>query len=461
MSRAVLRSGPIVIDPFHFEVRISGRRVGLEPQVMKVLVHLLERPGEVITKEELLRKVWEGRYVGDEVVAVAAYQIRKALGDRASKPRYLETVHRRGYRWIGPVAQDDSRPPGGLRLTERLAPRRIAIAAFGLLAASVTLFLLPGPSPPKPPREALALYEQGRYFLDRRTSESLNRAAESFEAAIALAPELAPAYAGLADTLSVRADMGLAHPADVVDRAQELAEHALALDAGSAEAWTSSGLVHFLLRFDLQRGEAEMRRAVELDPDFAFGRQAYAWLLSADGRLRDAVSEMRRATLLAPVGISPRLDLAFILGLAGEDDEAVRVAEEALALDDRQLAAYATLGWAHAHAGRARESFAAFRVLMERSGERDAEVERLAKRVEREGLPSLYRHWLEVRGNDLGFLARARMHALLGESEEALRCLENAYRERDTGVLWVKADPSFAGLRRDPRFQRLVKRLSL
>src|SRR5713101_7633728 len=78
-------------------------QVRVEPRVMDVLVHLAERSGEVVSKEELVERVWNGRYVTDDVLTVTIYALRKALGDDARRPRYLETVSRRGDRWIAPA----------------------------------------------------------------------------------------------------------------------------------------------------------------------------------------------------------------------------------------------------------------------------------------------------------------------------------------------------------------------
>ena len=80
-----------------------GEHVRLEPRVMDVLVHLAERPGEVVSKEDLVERVWKQRYVTDDVLTVTIYALRRALGDDARRPRYIETVSRRGYRLIAAV----------------------------------------------------------------------------------------------------------------------------------------------------------------------------------------------------------------------------------------------------------------------------------------------------------------------------------------------------------------------
>jgi DNA-binding winged helix-turn-helix (wHTH) protein len=78
----------------------GDERVRVEPRVMDVLVHLAEHADQPVSKEDVIERVWKGRYVTDDVLTVTIYALRKALGDDARRPRYIETVSRRGYRLI-------------------------------------------------------------------------------------------------------------------------------------------------------------------------------------------------------------------------------------------------------------------------------------------------------------------------------------------------------------------------
>ena len=82
----------------------GAREVHLTPKALALLSFLAERPGEVITKAELFSAVWPETSVGDAALVTCIQELRKALGDDARRPRYLETVHRRGYRFIGKAA---------------------------------------------------------------------------------------------------------------------------------------------------------------------------------------------------------------------------------------------------------------------------------------------------------------------------------------------------------------------
>src|SRR5437588_7813305 len=81
----------------------GGRQVRLTPKALALLSFMVDRPGEVVTKEELFATVWPEVAVGDAALVTCIQELRKALGDDARRPRYIETLHRRGYRFIGKI----------------------------------------------------------------------------------------------------------------------------------------------------------------------------------------------------------------------------------------------------------------------------------------------------------------------------------------------------------------------
>src|ERR1700683_5325185 len=101
----VVRFGVFEVDLAAGELRKSGRRIRLQEQPFQILALLLERPGEVITREEVRQKLWPAdTFVDfDHSLNTAINKVREALGDSASSPRYVETLARRGYRFLAPV----------------------------------------------------------------------------------------------------------------------------------------------------------------------------------------------------------------------------------------------------------------------------------------------------------------------------------------------------------------------
>ncbi len=132
------REKPIIFDPFCLDLANEclwrgSRAIKLRPKAFAVLNHLLGRPGQLVTKEELLNAVWPETFVGEAVLKVTIRQLREALDDNPKSPRFIETAHRRGYRFIGQIAE------GGPMMTKDQE-----IGANRALSASP----LPGGDPP-------------------------------------------------------------------------------------------------------------------------------------------------------------------------------------------------------------------------------------------------------------------------------------------------------------------------
>ncbi|HYO15209.1 MAG TPA: winged helix-turn-helix domain-containing protein, partial [Thermoanaerobaculia bacterium] len=146
-TRALMRFGLLELAPDTGELRKGGRPVRLQPQPARVLAVLAGRAGELVTREELHREVWgEGTHVDlDQGINFCIRQIRAALGDSAEAPVYIETVPRRGYRFLAPV-EDASPAPGGPPPSpppvpaRRRLPRSAVSAVLLLLALALTLF---------------------------------------------------------------------------------------------------------------------------------------------------------------------------------------------------------------------------------------------------------------------------------------------------------------------------------
>ena len=135
----VLLIGDWKVDPSRNELARGSESVHLEPKAIEVLAHLAARPGEVVGREELLSKVWPGVIVGDDALTQAIIKLRKALGDDAQEPRYIETIPKRGYRLIAAVVPWVP-PPPMTAATGRGRSARLAASAVGFLIAIALAF---------------------------------------------------------------------------------------------------------------------------------------------------------------------------------------------------------------------------------------------------------------------------------------------------------------------------------
>ena len=108
-----MRFGVFAVDLAAGELRKNGVRIRLQEQPFQMLAYLLEHPGEVVTREELSQKLWPAdTFVDfDHSLNTAVNKLREALGDSASSPRFVETLARRGYRFLAPVEREQANEP--------------------------------------------------------------------------------------------------------------------------------------------------------------------------------------------------------------------------------------------------------------------------------------------------------------------------------------------------------------
>ena len=147
-SSELLRFGVFEVDLRAGELRKQGVKIKLQEQPLQILALLLERRGEVITREELRQKLWsDDTFVDfDHSLSTAIGKIREALGDSAENPRFVETVARRGYRFLAPVDRVETKPGQGLDLPSLVEPNATgtAVAGQGQMGAPLSLARMPG-----------------------------------------------------------------------------------------------------------------------------------------------------------------------------------------------------------------------------------------------------------------------------------------------------------------------------
>ncbi len=314
--------------------------------------------------------------------------------------------------------------------------------------------------------DAYDAYLRGRYFWNLRDESSLEKASQYFQQAIDRAPTYAAAYAGLADAQSLLAYGNYRAPRDAFSKARSAAEKALQLDPTAAEPHASAGFIKLYYDWDLPGAERELRRAVELNSNYATAHDWLGYLLTARRNFSAAGKEFREALTLDPLSVPVRTDAGFELHYAGDQQGAIRELRSVLEMNPRFALAHFWLGRVYGAMGQCDNS------LMELSASEPA-----------------LRDWqplLAAKGHFLGqcgqsaqaeaILARfadlsktryvtsygvALVQAGLNRPDEALNALERAFEERSHWLVWLKLDPRFSTIRNDPRFQNLVERVGL
>jgi serine/threonine protein kinase/tetratricopeptide (TPR) repeat protein len=309
-------------------------------------------------------------------------------------------------------------------------------------------------------------YLQGSFLWNRFTSESVKEAIRRYEEALAIDPNYAAAYAGLADSYVMLANHHILPPREGYSLGRKAAERGLSLDESLAELHTSLGWIHRLFDWDWPAAERESLRAVQLNPGYAFGRSRYALLLSGMGRHEEAIAEAQRAHELDPLNLLTYTVVGDTLFYARRFDRSVVPYRKCLELDPTFGAAHTDLARSLEHLGRADEAIEEFVRGTAGPDGRSRPSSGLAILYARAGRQDDARSTLEsvqalAQKQFVSPYGIASYYAVIGDNDRALDWLEKAYAERDGTLVWLKVHPRLDGLRGEPRFRDLVARMRL
>ena len=310
-------------------------------------------------------------------------------------------------------------------------------------------------------------YLKGRYYWNQRTQVSIRTAIEHFEAALALDPTYAPAYAALADCFNQLATVmvGGGPPHEWRPKAAEAAIKALQVDGDLAEAHAALG---FVRHYDWQWAEAEqsLRRAIALNPSYALARIWYANLLCSQRRFDEALREVLAARSLDPLSLIVNTNVGWVLYRARRNDEAIAEYKKALALDPTYLQAHMRLADSYAYAGRFGEAIAEAERIAELSNRSLGSLVSLELLRLQAGRPNDFDRRLSEliaalpqRYTSPGAIANFYFGA--SRKDEGFRWLERAFQERTNNMVYLMVEPVYDGVRDDPRFKTLVKAVGL
>jgi len=316
--------------------------------------------------------------------------------------------------------------------------------------------------------EAYQLYLKGRYYLDKRTKEATNKAIEYFQQAIDKDPNYARAFAGLADSymlLAVAIARSPFPPKETFPKATAAAMRALQIDDQLAEAHTSLAQIKFLYEWDWAATEREFKRAIELDPGYATAHQWYGMDLAAIGRFDEAIIEIRKAQEMDPLSPIINASAGWVFYHARQYDQAIEQERKALEIDPNFAIAHGRLAQADEQKGMNKEAVEEYLKAETLSGENQQDIAALRQAYAVSGMRGFWQKQLDLltersKRQHVPATIRAGIYAHLGEREQAIQWLEKAYEERDA-LTWLKVDPRWDGLRSDPRFTDLVRRVGL
>jgi serine/threonine protein kinase/tetratricopeptide (TPR) repeat protein len=312
--------------------------------------------------------------------------------------------------------------------------------------------------------EAYELYLRGRYFWNKRTEEGLRKGLECFQGVVAKDAQDPRGYAGVADSYLMLAEYGTFPAKDAIPKARAAALKALEKDDTLAEAHTSLASIKEDYDWDWSGAESEFRRALELNPSYATSRQWYAEFLAEMGRFDGAIEEIKRAHEVDPLSLIVSTVVGEIFYEARQNDEAVRQLQKVVELDPNFAEAHLFLGETYLQLSRYEDAVAELQEALTLSGGGAQKEAFLGQAYGLWGRKKQAREILEhlkirskqsyVSPSDLSLV-----YAGLGETDQALDLLEEAYEQRLPSMVNLKVDPSLDSLRSNPRFQNLLRRI--
>ncbi len=412
------------VDPARGTLSRDGAETRLEPKLMDLLLLFAASPDRVVSKDEIIASVWDGRAIGDDTLAAAISRLRSALGETKDK-RFIETLPKRGYRLV-------------------IAPEGAVLHAASGAEDGVA-----------------ALLRKGRAALAVPLPQSLAQARVYFEAAITADPGSAAAHAGLAEAMLTQHAMG--QGAGFAASAKVSAQAATALDPHFAPGWALLGAATLLADRDFAAADAALLKALALDPGMARAHRSRGFALAAAGHFVEAEREARRAIALDALSVAARIDLIQILLAARRFSHALAEARKAIQLSAGAADAWSALGWTHALLGAHRDAADALIESLRLLGTDAATLAKLRATFDADGFGALCAAGAALFAQQrVMFVPRpmdlAMLHANAGNPDAAFAALEDALRVDDPTLLFLTHLPHLDRLRNDPRFASIALR---
>lgn len=315
----------------------------------------------------------------------------------------------------------------------------------------------------QPLPDAYLPYLEGRYYWNKRTRASIEEAIVHLRRSIAIDPKFARSHAALADCYMSLGLLAGGQPSELFRNAKREVLAALALDPNLAEAHTSLAYLKFWQEWDWPGAETEFQKAIELSPDYATAHQWYAEYLRLMGRFDESKAESQKALELDPLSLIINMEAGLPDYFRHRNEAAVAQFRRAIELDPNFALAYVELGWAYEESGQQQKAIE----TLEKAAQLDDTTPVLAALGHAYGVGGRrddalrILRTLEERSRTTyvpPFLLSA-IYLALGDRNRTLDLLEQAYREHDWGLVWMKVAPKLDPLRSEPRFTELLRRM--
>jgi DNA-binding winged helix-turn-helix (wHTH) protein len=437
----------------------AGEPVHLRPQAYRALKFLAEHRGHLVTKEELIRVVWDGRAVTDDSLVQCLKDVRQAFGSEGRQ--YLQT--RRGLGYVF-----ESGPCASVGRRESVIVAALVLLSLAAIPLAHVLRFAPEdrPQPSRVAHTAVAPqahddYLQGLFHHAKGRAEDVQTAIGFFNRAVTRQPDFAAAWAALATTHLSLADNSVVNPTEPLSKAKATVEKALLLDPTLAAAHVTLGDVKSS-EWDWNGAEREYQLALALAPSLVRAHLAYSTYLSIIGRHSEAARVISELRDVDPLNVRLSGIEGRRLYLARRYDEAIEHLRRSIELGDKYARFY--LGAAYDAQQLHHLAVEQYEGIIEHFGANPSNLVYLGYSLAKMGKrPQAQALLARITSGD-AYVSPAELAILyigLGDRERAFVALEDAYDARDVQLQWLKVEQHYDDLRDDRRFGDLELKVGL
>jgi DNA-binding winged helix-turn-helix (wHTH) protein/TolB-like protein/Flp pilus assembly protein TadD len=314
-------------------------------------------------------------------------------------------------------------------------------------------------------REANLAYVKGRYFWSKRTEGGLKKGFNYFQQAVALDPAYAQAYVGVADSYAMLGLYTVLPPKEAFPKAKEAAMKALEIGNGLAEAHATLGFVGLYYDWDGSAAEKELQRALQSNPNYPMAHSWRGQTLAAMGRFPEAMADARQAQEADPLSPIIHTNAGWVFFLAGQNNAAIQSYERAIEIDPNFPRAHYRLGNSYVQNTIYPQAIIEFQKAVRLSGGDPYYTASLGyayavsgkAREAREVLAQLKQR---SRLQYVPAYALALIYTGLADKDQAFEWFERAVEDRSTSMAYLRVEPALNSLRSDPRFAALARRIN-
>jgi serine/threonine protein kinase/Tfp pilus assembly protein PilF len=316
-------------------------------------------------------------------------------------------------------------------------------------------------------KEAYDSYLRGLWIYNNKFSEEdLRKAIIHLENAIEKDPDFSLAYVELANVYLALSYWQFVSPDDVLPKTKKVIQQALKIDSSLGEAYDLRGLIKLAFEWDYAGAETDLRKALELNPNYPWSHVDYAQLLLVNGKAEEAFEENSIAIELDPLSPRVRVNYAHNLCYSGKYDEAIEECEKVLELDPDYPIAHLLLGRCYLAKSLFDEAISSYKKALDFSGKSTEFLLNLAygyavSGKQEKALEIIEEVYKLPAHKYISNFHKAMLYAALKNTDKAFEYLELAYNNRDPDLVYLKITPLIDDLAADPRFKAMLRKLNL